>query len=501
MRIDLTSGAAEIVAAGLRNPQGLARDAEGNLWETEHGPHGGDELNLLQPGLDYGWPHVTYGLQYRNLNWPFSESQSRHDGYEEPIFTWIPSIAISNLIVVDSQQFPLWQNDLLIASLREQSLFRARIVDGRVSHVEPIKIGLRIRDIAQLPDGRIALWTDGNEVTFLQRASFYCHERRDSEHIYTYDAAEACTDLAPIIDEADDPLVRAIDLEKIEEPLIHSLFTVYAHDNQLVYVRTPCSERDLSPLFLLHITPAHPLDLNEESESLGINNHDFYVDEEGAGVAVEDGVCIVTRARPDYEAARVYTGQAVRVESEEGEISWIGPVWDGFHVFDRPTLANAEIADLAADSDDLVIRSLRDTDFDAPLASAFFDIRIHANWIIYARSGCDSRDLANRFFLHITPAHPEDLAEETKNLGFNVYDFDYDFDSSDRSVGAAVDNSGCVIARALPQYEIQHIYTGQVVRVVNEEGEESWKGPLWEAKIAFDDTGPEEALEGESGSP
>ena len=99
IRIELASGEVEVVASGFRNPQGLARDSEGNLWLTEHGPQGGDELNLVRPGLDYGWPYATYGILYGNRIWPYNKAQGRHDGFEEPFFAWIPAIAISNLII------------------------------------------------------------------------------------------------------------------------------------------------------------------------------------------------------------------------------------------------------------------------------------------------------------------------------------------------------------------------------------------------------------------
>ena len=88
VRIELASGEVEVVASGFRNPQGLARDTEGNLWLTEHGPQGGDELNLVRPGLDYGWPYATYGILYGNRIWPYNKAQGRHDGFEEPFFAW-----------------------------------------------------------------------------------------------------------------------------------------------------------------------------------------------------------------------------------------------------------------------------------------------------------------------------------------------------------------------------------------------------------------------------
>ncbi len=492
VRIELANGKAEIVASGFRNPQGLARDAEGNLWQTEHGPFGGDELNLLKPGLDYGWPYVTYGIQYGQRTWPFSQSQGRHDGFEAPVFAWTPSIAISNLIAIDGHQFPLWQNDLIIGSLKGQSLFRVRVRQERAVYVERIGIGERIRDITQMPDGRIALLADESKVLFLQRAPIYCQEQQDDGLIYTYDAEEVCKDISRVIKEADDPLVRAIDSAKISNPVIRSLFNVYIHEDQIVFVRSPCTERDLSPLFLLHITPANPLDLFEDNEHLGVNPHDFDTIQEDVGSAIINDICVVVQALPDYEIARIYTGQTIRVVDSSGEVSWKGPVWEGDHTFDKPILSSEEIAKLVAESDELVVRSLRGIDFGAPLARSLFNIYITDNWLIYTRARCDQRDLSNRFFLHITPVHPEDLAEEHKPLGSNIYDF-Y---SSNNFVGTAINENGCLVARVLPQYEIRHIYTGQVVRVESPEGEVSWKGPIWDANFAHGDPTPADTTEG-----
>ena len=120
---------------------------------------------------------------------PITKVQGQHDGFEMPIFSWIPSIGISNLIVNDSQLFPLWKHDLLIASLRAQSLFRVRVHEKHVVYVEQIHIGRRIRDITQMPDGRIALLTENNyalEIQFLKPFPVSCIKN----HIYsvTHDA-------------------------------------------------------------------------------------------------------------------------------------------------------------------------------------------------------------------------------------------------------------------------------------------------------------------------
>ena len=171
VRIEIETGTAETLAFGLRNPQGLARDEDGNLWETEHGPQGGDELNLLAPGGNYGWPLVTYGVGYgKTVNVSKVEHWGQHDGFIKPVFAWVPAIGISSIAVNDERLFPLWRDDLLISSLTGRSLFRVRRAGVDVQYVEPIEVGYRMRDLAQMPDRRIALLADGGRVHFLSRS-------------------------------------------------------------------------------------------------------------------------------------------------------------------------------------------------------------------------------------------------------------------------------------------------------------------------------------------
>lgn len=165
--IDRHSGAAEIFIRGLRNPQGLLRDSSGRIWETEHGPQGGDELNLVKPGRNYGWPKVTLGSNYGSRIWPLNPDQGRHQSFEAPRFAWNPSIAVSNLIEADNREFPAWAGDLIVASLLEESLYRLRLEKDHVLYVEPIHIGERIRDIIPLSDGRIALYADEASMILL----------------------------------------------------------------------------------------------------------------------------------------------------------------------------------------------------------------------------------------------------------------------------------------------------------------------------------------------
>jgi glucose/arabinose dehydrogenase len=154
--IDLRTGARRLISIGHRNPQGLTRDRRGRLWSTEHGPQGGDELNLIAEGRNYGWPLATLGTECRQCEW---QRQGRHEGYDQPVFSWLPSIAVSNLIEVRDFA-PEWDGDLLVASLKNQSLHRLRLEGDRVQYDESIFIGDRIRDIAQLDGDTILLWTD-----------------------------------------------------------------------------------------------------------------------------------------------------------------------------------------------------------------------------------------------------------------------------------------------------------------------------------------------------
>ena len=168
----------ETFSIGHRNEQGLYIAPDGAIWETEHGPQGGDELNLLLKGGNYGWPFVTYGTDYGTRAWPLSKAQGRHDGYREPMFAWTPSIGISNLIGVEQDLFPIWKGDLLISSLREESLYRVRIMENRVIFVEPIRIGRRIRDVKEGSDGRIIMWADDAAIVSLRPAAGTSREQR-----------------------------------------------------------------------------------------------------------------------------------------------------------------------------------------------------------------------------------------------------------------------------------------------------------------------------------
>jgi len=168
IRIDPATKQAEVITMGHRNPQGLTGASNGDVWATEHGPRGGDELNLIVRGKNFGWPLVSYGVQYFPGAFPASATSGTHEGFDPPIFAWVPSIGISNLVEITGDQFPLWQHDLMVASLVRNSLFRTRLVDKRVTYVEEIKLDERLRDLIVDREGRLVIWTDKHNVMFVE---------------------------------------------------------------------------------------------------------------------------------------------------------------------------------------------------------------------------------------------------------------------------------------------------------------------------------------------
>src|SRR5690606_9605795 len=125
--------------------------------------------NRIAEGNNYGWPFVTYGVQYGMTRWPLSDTQNRHDGYTKPVFAWIPSIGVSNLIQVQGF-LPAWDGDLLVGSLVGETLHRLRYSDGRVIFDEPVRIGERVRDLDELEDGTIVVWTNDADIVEIRPA-------------------------------------------------------------------------------------------------------------------------------------------------------------------------------------------------------------------------------------------------------------------------------------------------------------------------------------------
>lgn len=181
IEISIPDRQGQIFAMGMRNPQGLLIARDGRIWETEHGPSGGDEVNLLRRGTNYGWPIVTYGLQYGSppSPWPHNPNQGQHLGYVRPQFAFVPSIGISNIIEPSDVEFPLWNKHLLVSSLASQSLYAVKIEDDAIIYSEPIRLGERLRDMISLHDGRIAIITDSGKLLLLRNAEHHASENDD----------------------------------------------------------------------------------------------------------------------------------------------------------------------------------------------------------------------------------------------------------------------------------------------------------------------------------
>ena len=148
----------EVWSIGHRNMQGAAVDAQGRLWTIEHGPRGGDELNLPMAGANYGWPVVSYGINYRGSD--VGSGQARAPGFEEPIYYWDPVIAPGGMMFYDGA-FAAWRGDLLIGSLNPGALVRLKLEGGRVVGEERLITDVgRIRDVEVMRDGSVLVLVD-----------------------------------------------------------------------------------------------------------------------------------------------------------------------------------------------------------------------------------------------------------------------------------------------------------------------------------------------------
>ncbi len=150
----------EIYSYGHRNIQGLDIDPEtGEIWTHEHGPRGGDEINRIDPGLNYGWPQVSYGINYDGT---LVTDATSGEGYEEPDWYWTPSIAPSGMSIYAGDAFPEWQGDMFVGALAGSMLVRYEMNDNRIISEEELlsDLGYRIRDVKTGPDGFVYVVVD-----------------------------------------------------------------------------------------------------------------------------------------------------------------------------------------------------------------------------------------------------------------------------------------------------------------------------------------------------
>ncbi|WP_022701414.1 PQQ-dependent sugar dehydrogenase [Oceanicaulis alexandrii] len=165
---EIENGAPGVYSFGHRNAQGIARNpATGSVWELEHGARGGDEINILASGDNYGWPVITYGINYDGTI--ITEDRER-DGLTQPIWYWNPSIAPSGMDFYTGDAFEHWQGDLFVSALAGSKVERLEIDGDRVISVEPLlaDMGQRFRDVRTGPDGALYVLTDDFEGSVLR---------------------------------------------------------------------------------------------------------------------------------------------------------------------------------------------------------------------------------------------------------------------------------------------------------------------------------------------
>ena len=158
----------EIYTYGNRNVQGIAlRPGTTTVWFHEHGPRGGDELNILQPGVNYGWPEITYGIDYSGA---IISEKTKAPGMEQPVVYWDPSIAPSGMTFYDGDKFPEWRGDIFLGALAHRHLRRLEMDGDKVVGQEELlgDLNARIRDVVEGPDGLLYVLTDASDGRILR---------------------------------------------------------------------------------------------------------------------------------------------------------------------------------------------------------------------------------------------------------------------------------------------------------------------------------------------
>jgi glucose/arabinose dehydrogenase len=158
--VSTANAIASIWTYGNRNPQGMIYDEANNrLWSVEHGPRGGDELNLIEKGKNYGWPVITYGINYNGS--PITDITEK-EGMEQPVKYWTPSIATCGMTLVTSDKYPAWKGNILVAALAGTHIARVEMNGTRATGEEKLLPGIgRVRQVSQSPDGFIYAITEG----------------------------------------------------------------------------------------------------------------------------------------------------------------------------------------------------------------------------------------------------------------------------------------------------------------------------------------------------
>lgn len=157
--------AAEFWSTGHRNPLGIATDSQDNLWSSEMGPQGGDELNLIREGANYGWPEASMGAHYSDEEIP---DHTEDDDFEAPKASWVPAISPGNLMVYQGELFSEWQDNAFLGGLSGENLVRVELEGDNAEPVEEWGFGARIREVEEAPDGAVWLATDSGALIELR---------------------------------------------------------------------------------------------------------------------------------------------------------------------------------------------------------------------------------------------------------------------------------------------------------------------------------------------
>lgn len=163
----INGGRPEIYSYGHRNLQSAALAPDGTLWTVEHGPKGGDELNKIRPGLNYGWPVITYGVEYSGK--PVGEGLTARDGMEQPVYYWDPVIGPSGMAFYEGAMFPEWKGQIIIGGLVTKDVVRLALDGGKVTGEARDLDGIgRVRDVAVASDGALMLLTDAEDGALIR---------------------------------------------------------------------------------------------------------------------------------------------------------------------------------------------------------------------------------------------------------------------------------------------------------------------------------------------
>lgn len=161
--VDVENAKTAIFSYGHRNPQGMAKNPfTGAIWVNEHGPQGGDEINVVEKGKNFGWPVISYGINYNGTS--FTDITEK-EGMEQPLFYWVPSIAPSGMAIVSSDKYPDWEGNVLVGALKFKYLERLILENNEVIKREKLfeNIG-RVRNVVQAPDGYIYVAVEGKGI-------------------------------------------------------------------------------------------------------------------------------------------------------------------------------------------------------------------------------------------------------------------------------------------------------------------------------------------------